>query len=160
MKEFFKENIIRILCLMFVSLLLVSGCRILTYRVFKTASFENLIDLNDRVRCAESLGWYVDKSSETVKSIYIPNEKTKEFIEYNEMQKLCGFDLLPYMGKGANVYTYRITNFPYSSSVNAFLNLIIYDEKLIGGDCDVLEFDDLYLPVSFKKTDAYISGVE
>ena len=130
------------------------------YRFFETASFENLKDINDRIRCAASLGWEVDKSTEAVKSIYIPNEKTKEFIEYNEMQKLCGFDLLPYMGKGALCYTYRITNFPYSSPVNAFLNLIIYDEKMIGGDCDVLEFDDLYLPVSSKKANAYISGVE
>lgn len=160
MKEFFKENIIKILSLVFVSLLLIAGCRILTYRFFETASFENLKDLNDRVRCAHVLGWEVDKSSETVKSIYIPDEKTKEFIEYNEMQKECGFDLLPYMGKGAIVYTYRITNFPFDTPVNAFLNLIIYDEKLIGGDCDVLEFDDLYLPVSFKKADAYISRVE
>lgn len=160
MKEFFKENIIRILSLLFVSLLLVLGFRIIMYRFFETASFENLIDTNDRVRCAHVLGWEVDRTSETVKSIYIPNEKTKEFIEYNEMQKVCGFDLLPYMGKGALCYTYRITNFPFDTTVNAFLNLIIYDEKMIGGDCDVLEFDDLYLPVSFKKADAYISGVE
>jgi hypothetical protein len=76
------------------------------------------------------------------------------------MQNECGFDLFPYMGKGALCYTYRITNFPFDNTVNAFLNLIIYDEKLIGGDCDVEEFDDLYLPVSFKKVNAYISGVE
>lgn len=160
MKEFFKENIIRILSMLLVSLLLIAGCRIIMYRFFETASFENLIDTNDRVRCARSLGWEVDRTSETVKSIYIPNEKTKEFIEYNEMQNECGFDLLPYMGKGALCYTYRITNFPFDNTVNAFLNLIIYDEKLIGGDCDVEEFDDLYLPVSFKKTDAYITRVE
>lgn len=160
MKEFFKENIIRILSILFVSILLISGCRILMYRFFKTASFENLTDTNDRVRCARALGWEVDKSTEAVKSIYIPNEKTKEFIEYNEMQNECGFDIFPYMGKGALCYTYRITNFPFDNTVNAFLNLIIYDEKLIGGDCDVEEFDDLYLPVSFKKVNAYISGVE
>lgn len=160
MKEFLKENIIRILSLLFISILLISGCRILSYSFLKTASFENLKDLNDRVRCAQTLGWNVDRTSETVKSIYIPNEKTKEFVEYNEMQKMCGFDLLPYMGKGALLYTYRITNFPKNTPVNAFLNLIIYDEKMIGGDCDVLEFDDLYLPVLFEKTDAYVSGVE
>ena len=160
MKEFFKENIIRMLSLLFASLVLIAGCRIIMYRFFETASFENLIDTNDRVRCAKSLGWEIDTTSETVKSVYIPNEKTKEFIEYNEMQNECGFDLSSYMGKGADVYTYRIENFPYSSPVNAFLNLIIYDEKLIGGDCDVLEFDDLYLPVSFKKADAYITRVE
>lgn len=160
MKEFFKENFKRILLLVFLSLFLIVGSRILGSKIVKSASFENLEDLGDRIRCADALGWRVDKSSETVESVYIPNEESKDFLAYNEMQKRCGFNLLPYMGKGARYYTYRIENFPYSSPVNAFLNLIICDEKLIGGDCNVLEFDDLYLPVSFEKTDAYISGVE
>lgn len=157
MKEFIKENITKILCLVFVSLLLIFGSRILINEFFKTASCENLENINDRVRCVRSLGWQVDKSSETIKTIYIPNEKTTEFSEYNEMQKMCGFDLLPYMGKGALCYTYRILNFPSDTPVNAFLNLIIYDGKLIGGDCDVLEYDDLYLPIRLNKSDTDIS---
>lgn len=151
MKEFIKENIIRLLCLIFASLLLIFGGQVLKKEFFKTASFENLNDLNDRLRCARALGWEVDKTSETIKSIYIPNEITKEFAEYNKMQNDCGFDLLPYMGKGARLYTYRILNFPNDTLVNAFLNLIIYDGKMIGGDCDVLEYDDLYLPVKRTK---------
>lgn len=151
MKEFVKENIIRLLCLALASLLLIFGAQVLKGEFTKTASFENLDDLNDRVRCAKSLGWNVDKTSETVRVVYIPNEASKEFNEYNEMQNECGFDLLPYMGKGAHLYTYRILNFPSETSVNAFLNLIIYDCKMIGGDCDVLEYDDLYLPVKRAK---------
>ncbi|MBQ3181850.1 MAG: DUF4830 domain-containing protein [Clostridia bacterium] len=151
MKEFVKENLIQILLLIFASLLLIFGGQVLKGEFFKTANFENLEDINDRVRCAKSLGWYVDKTSETKRSVYIPNEETEEFNEYNEMQKMCGFDLVPYMGKGAHLYTYRILNFPSDTSVNAFLNLIIYDGKMIGGDCDVLEYDDLYLPVKRAK---------
>jgi len=151
MKEFVKENIIRLLCLALASLLLILGAQVLKGEFTKTASFENLDDLNDRVRCAESLGWNVDKTSETVRAVYIPNEETEEFKQYNEMQKSSGFDLLPYMGKGALCYTYRILNFPSETAVNAFLNLIIYDGKMIGGDCDVLEYDDLYLPVKRTK---------
>ncbi len=151
MKEFVKENIIRLLCLGLASLLLIFGAQVLKGEFLKTASFENLKDPNDRVRCAASLGWNVDKTSETVRAVYIPNEASIEFNEYNEMQKSSGFDLVPYMGKGAHLYTYRILNFPSDISVNAFLNLIIYDGKMIGGDCDVLEYDDLYLPVKRTK---------
>lgn len=157
MKDFFKENYIPILVLILSSLLLVFGAQVLTNEFFKTASYENLETIDDRIRCAKYLGWQVDKSSETVKSVYIPNTETVEFNEYNVMQKMCGFDLSLYMGKGAMCYTYRILNFPSEFSVNAFLNLIIYDGKMIGGDCEVLEYDDLYLPVKLSKTNADIS---
>ena len=157
MKEFIKENYVRILVLILVSLLLIFVSQILIKEFLQTASFENLESIEDRVRCAKSLNWEVDKSSETVKYVYIPSVLSDEFNSYNEMQKMCGFDLLPYMGKGAVCYTYRITNFPSETPVNAFLNLIIYDGKMIGGDCDVLEYDDLYLPVKLDKTNADIS---
>ncbi len=160
MREFLKENYIHILTLLAISLLLVFGGRVVIGEFNKSASFKNLDNINDRVRCAKRLGWEVDKSSETATTVYIPKETTKEFAEYNEMQKMCGFDLLEYMGKGATRYTYRILNFPSETPVNAFLNLIIYDDKMIGGDCEVEEYDDLYLPVILGKTDADISGIE
>lgn len=153
MKEFLKENRTRIIYIVILSVVFVFGCRVVTKQFIKTANLYNLDDTGDRVRCAEYLGWSVDKSSETVKKIYIPDKETAEFNEYNKMQKECGFDLCPYMGKGALLYTYKIENTGY----NAFLNLIIYEGKMIGGDCNILEFDDLFLPVLFSKTDAYIS---
>lgn len=160
MREFLKENYIRILALVLASLLLIFGGQILISEFYKTASFENLKNVDDRVRCARSLGWEIDKTSESVKNVYIPKELTSEFLEYNEMQKMCGFDLTQHMGKGALIYTYRITNFPSSTPVNAFLNLIIYNDKMIGGDCDVLEYDEIYLPVILQKSDTDISRVK
>ncbi len=157
MQEFLKENIIHILSLLLASLLLVFGGQIVKNKFLQTAAYENLETLDDRIRCAEYLGWKVDKTSETSRNVYIPNENTAEFNQYNEMQKLSGFDLSLYMGKGAVCYTYRILNFPSQNEVNAFLNIIIYDGKMIGGDCEVLEYDELYLPVKLHKTDADIS---
>ena len=151
MREFIKENIIHILILIFISLLFILGGQILTHKFQKTAYYENLTTLDDRVRCANSLGWEIDKTSESIRSVYIPKDNTKEFLEYNKMQKSCGFNLEHYMGKGATCYTYRILNFPSENEVNAFLNIIIYNDKMIGGDCEVLEYDDLYLPVKLTK---------
>ena len=157
MKNFFKENCIYILSLVLVSLLLIFLGQVMLYKFHQTASYENLKTVNDRVRCAKALGWQVDKASETVKTVYIPQEFTKEIEEYNEMQKRCGFDLSLYKGTGAQVYTYRILNYPSTEPVNAFLNIIIYNDKMIGGDCEVEEFDDLYLPVRRMEADAHIS---
>lgn len=151
MRDFIKENILHILVLIFVSLLLVLCGQIFTQKFHKTACYENLVTIEDRARCAVALGWEVDKTSESLKAVYIPKDNTPEFSEYNEMQKNCGFDLMSYRGKGATLYTYRILNFPSENDVNAFLNIIVYDEKMIGGDVEVLEYDDLYLPVRLSK---------
>ena len=156
MKEFFKENIIQILVLILFSMILIFGIRIISAQFYEVSSFENLKSTQDRIRCAESLGWNVDKGSETVRTVFIPNENSDEFAIYNDMQKLCGFDLEPYMGKSAEVYTYRILDFPSTAPVNAFLNIIVSDEKLIGGDCIVDEYDELYLPLI--KPDADIAA--
>ncbi len=156
MRDFFKENMLHILSLILVSLLLILGGQIFAHKFQKNAFYENLTTVDDRVRCAKALGWEVDKTSESVKSVYIPKDNTAEFSEYNQMQKSCGFDLLPYIGKGADCYTYRILNFPAENEVNAFLNIIIYNDKMIGGDCEVLEYDELYLPVRLAKFNADI----
>lgn len=156
MKDFLKENIVYILLLILFSLLLILGGQIVMHKFYKTAAYENLETVKDRIRCTKALGWEVDKGSETVKAVYIPNENSVEFSEYNKMQQMCGFDLSPYMGKGAIVYTYRILNFESDSPVNAFLNIIVYNGKMIGGDCEVAEYHDLYLPVISGKANANI----
>lgn len=157
MKEFIKENIIYILILLLFSLFLILWSQIIRVEFQEVSNFDNLHALSDRVRCAESLGWQVDEKSETTKKLYLDKTPTTDFLKYNDVQKMCGFDLLPYLGKGVTVYTYRILNFPSETSVNAFLNIIIYKNKMIGGDCTVEEYDDLYLPVKLPKTDTDIS---
>jgi len=160
MKEFLKENIVQILFLFFLSLVLIFGVQIISARFYMTANFENIENIGDRIRCTRALGWQVDKNSETVRNIFIPAEITQEFSKYNEIQKLCGFDLSNYTGKGAQVYTYRILNFFQNKNVNAFLNMIIRDGKMIGGDCTVEEYSELHLPVRLVEPDTYITAGE
>lgn len=157
MKKFFKENIIYILLLILFSLLLIFWAQIMVGQFHAEGNFKNLENTDDRIRCAESLGWQVDKASETKRQVYIPEKLTSEFLEYNKFQKMCGFDLMPYLGKGVTVYTYRILNFPDDNPVNAFLNIITYQNQMIGGDCTVDEYDDMYLPVKLSKPDTYVS---
>lgn len=151
MKKFISENIVYILLIILFSLVVIFWGRIIV-KEFKTEKNQNnLTELSDRIRCAESFGWEVDKASETKTLHYIPKEITDEFLQYNEMQKSCGFELMPFIGKGVTVYTYRILNFPHSTPVNAYLNIITYNDRMVGGDCVVDEFDDLYLPVCYQR---------
>ncbi len=160
MKRFLKENLIYILLILLFSLILIFWAQIMRAEFRVVANFNNLETVSDRVRCAESLGWQVDTASETKRQLYIDQTPTPDFLEYNEFQRMCGFDLMPYLGKGVTVYTYRILNFPSQTPVNAFLNLIFYKNQMIGGDCMVDEYDDLYLPVKLPKLDTYITGAE
>lgn len=151
MKKFISENIIYILLIILFSLVVIFWGRIIVAEFKTEKNHNNLTELSDRIRCAESFGWEVDKASETKTSHYIPSEMNDEFLRYNEMQKSCGFDLVPYLGKGVTVYTYRILNFPHETPVNAYLNIITYNDRMIGGDCVVDEFDDLYLSVCYQR---------
>ena len=86
MKSFLKENIIYILLLVFLSLLLIFWGQVII-REFNTQTYyENLTTLDDRIRCVKSLGWEVDKTSETMKKTYIPDEMSEELFSYNEMR--------------------------------------------------------------------------
>ena len=87
----------------------------------------------ERADYLSSLGWEFD--TEQQKKIIIPAQFNKVYENYNEIQRAQGFDLSPYKGKSATVYTYAITNYKDNDKVIA--NLIVCDGKLIGSDlCD------------------------
>lgn len=81
-----------------------------------------------------SLGFETDIVEEQ-KDIIIPKEFNEVYTKYNEVQKQQGFDLEPYKGKAAVIYTYKILN--YEKGENVVANLIVCEDKLIGADlCD------------------------
>ncbi|MBQ9517832.1 MAG: DUF4830 domain-containing protein [Eubacterium sp.] len=80
-----------------------------------------------------SLGWEFNSSAE--KDITIPSSFNQVYENYNALQKENGFDLTPYKGKAATIYTYNITN--YKGNEKVIANLIVCDGKLIAADlCD------------------------
>ena len=80
-----------------------------------------------------SLGWEFDSSTE--KDITIPSTFNQVYENYNALQKEHGFDLEPYKGKPATIFTYNITN--YKDNKKVIANLLVCDGKLIGADlCD------------------------
>ena len=59
---------------------------------------------------------------------------------YNQVQKAQGCDLSKYGGKKCKRYTYVVKNYP-DHPENVRANLLVYKNKLIGGDICSLELD-------------------
>ena len=86
-------------------------------------------------RCAllSECGWEVENEPVEFIEVRIPEEFDGVYTEYNEIQKRQKMDLLKYAGKRALRYTYKVKNHP-SGEEGIVANLIVYKDKLIGGD--------------------------
>lgn len=89
-----------------------------------------------RVGYIEGLGIAVDDAAATSKEIVIPENFSEVYYEYNRLQKTAGFDLLPYRGKSATVYTY-----PSADGGEMAVNIIVSDKLIIGGDISSVRID-------------------
>ena len=123
MKRFFKENFNQILVIILIGLVFIFWARILVGEFAASAATTGLFTTKDRLRCVEYYGWEVDPTSETEETIYIPQVFDAVYERYNRLQKMSGFDLTLYSGKGVKRYTYRVLNFPGASDAEAFINL-------------------------------------
>ncbi len=153
MKEFFKKNILTILFLLLAGLLFVLWGRLTLAEFSKTVMTENLYTTKDRVESLNAFGWQVDETSETEEKVYIPKLFDAVWERYNEIQKMSGFNLLPYAGESAVRYTYRAKNFPGMEEAEVFVNILIYKDTLIGGDCMTVALGGFMLPLDIRKLD-------
>ena len=86
-----------------------------------------------RVAFLNSYNWQVDADSEQNKKITIPTEFDNVYTAYNNIQKAQGFDLYDYKGKVVTLYTLKINNYP-NDSKHVFASILVYKNKIIGGD--------------------------
>ena len=81
----------------------------------------------DRIAFMEKYGVRVDEASESEEKFRMPADFDRVILGYNELQKRQGLDLSKYKGKSVTVYSYPI-------SENRVVHLIVYKNKIIGGD--------------------------
>lgn len=92
-----------------------------------------------RVEFARSFGWEVEEEPSEMIEVIIPQEFDQVYQEYNAIQKKQGMDLSDYAGKRVKRYTFTITNYP-GGLENVQINILIYKNKIIGGDvCSLAE---------------------
>lgn len=94
----------------------------------------------DRVMFLQALGWEVDETPISEKTVVIPKEFSKIYETYNQLQLDQGYDLSEYGGLEAIIYTYTVTNYSgYTGNVVADLYVMNYE--VIGGDIHSLAID-------------------
>ncbi len=147
MKNFFKENYLHILLVTLLALLFVFWGRTVVREIKLNTNTQMLHTLEARLNCLKSYGWTVDEGSETRRDTAIPDPLDDVWEAYNALQTVCGFDLRKYQGKKVTCYTYIAQNFPYDVGAPVYINLLICDGNLIGGDCMTTALDGFMLPL-------------
>lgn len=86
-----------------------------------------------------SLGWEVREEPDEVREVVIPAEFDEVYNSYNSIQKKQGYDLTDYTGERVKRWTYTVLNYPeYEDEEFIKINILICDDKVIGGDvCSV-----------------------
>ena len=87
-----------------------------------------------RVEYLASCGYTVSPEPLRTQEVLIPKEFTEVYDQYNSLQQSQGFDLLKYRGKRVMQYVYAIENWPEENSDPVYATLLVYKNKLIGGD--------------------------
>lgn len=125
-----------------VALSVICACLILLVLVTVPPTDAQTVKQNDatvktneeRVDYLGTFGWTVSaEPSETVE-VVIPKDFDDTYKEYNVLQKSQGFDLSDYKGKTVTRYTYEITNYPTSTPDRVNVNILVYKNKVVGGD--------------------------
>ena len=134
-----KKN--TILCI-----IIIAAFIIVIISVFVSADAKSISAATDADRTAfiKTLGLTCREEPLSVRNVIIPAEFGEVYGAYNELQLSAGFDLSPYKGEDAIVYTYAVTNYPdpdggFYSDIRA--NLIVIGEKIVGGDISSAALD-------------------
>lgn len=96
----------------------------------------------ERISFISQLGLTVEETPSEIKEILIPCDFDQTYINYNEIQKQAGLNLDLYKGCTAKKWTYTVTNYPGYEGRNCIkVNLIVYRNRIIGGDICSVELD-------------------
>lgn len=90
-------------------------------------------DVEEAAAYLQTLGWEVDTETVQIQDTALPQYFDKTMDAYNELQIEQGFDLKEQAGKAITVYTFHVTNYPYSTD-EVYACLMTCKSRVIGGD--------------------------
>ena len=116
-----KKKLFIILCLLCVTFFVLTN-------FFSISAAGVGLSTNDkRIQYINTLGVTLTDYEYTKKEIVIPMEFDAVYSKYNSLQKEAGYNLERFCGKDVTVYTYTCEG-------DKVVNLIVFKDKLIGGD--------------------------
>jgi hypothetical protein len=106
----------------------------------------------ERIAFLKQYGCEVDENSAEVTEVIIPEEFDEVYSSYNDIQLAQGFDLTKYAGRRVKRWTYTVTNYPdYEGKLCIRANMLVLDNKVIGGDICSVELDGFMHGFEIKK---------
>ncbi len=104
----------------------------------------------DRLLFIKGLGYTVLSDEPTAKTVNIPEVFYDVYNNYNTLQQSAGYDLSLYKGCEVTIYTYSI-NPPSDYSGECVINIIVYNDRVIGGDVSSSALGGFMLPINNKS---------
>lgn len=101
----------------------------------------------DRLAFIKELGYSVANTQPNSKVVNIPEVFYDVYENYNNLQKTARYDLSTYKGCEVTIYTYNI-NPPQKRSGECVINLIVYNDRIIGGDVSSTALGGFMLPLT------------
>ena len=104
-----------------------------------------------RVSFIKSLGLEPDDSNAQSKTVTVPISFSAVYKNYNALQNQAGYDLKAYKGLSVTVYTYPVGRISADNNDEYYVNLMVYKNRVIGGDISSRNFYGEMLPLAVFK---------
>ena len=104
----------------------------------------------DRLIFISNSGYNVLSNEPSVKTVNIPEVFCDVYKNYNTIQKAAGYDLSLYKGCEVTIYTYKIDP-PSDYTGECVINIIVYNDRIIGGDVSSPALGGFMLPINNKS---------
>ena len=114
----------------------------------QVSTSEKVLDNEQRVNFINNLNIKILEEPVEVKEIIIPNKFSDVYEKYNQIQLLAGYDLKLYNGQKATLYKYAT---PEHNGDFIYVNLIILNGRIIGGDISSVKINGSILPLKEQK---------
>ena len=101
---------------------------------------------SDRLIFIKKAGYTVLSNEPISKAVVIPDVFYDVYENYNALQQSAGYDLSLYKGCEVTIYTYSV-NAPEGYSGECVVNLIVYKDRVIGGDVSSTALGGFMLPL-------------
>lgn len=105
-------------------------------------------DNEDRLEFVRSLGLEAAEQAVSVKETVIPIKFNDVYSRYNKLQLEAGYDLTKLSGETVTVYCYDVGELRGSPT---YVNLIIFMDRIVGGDISSAELSGFMLPLKEIK---------
>ena len=106
----------------------------------------NALTNADRLDYLKTAGYTVLCDKPAVKVVTIPQKFLDIYNNYNILQLTSGYDLSLYKGCEVTIYSYKI-DAPNGYSGECLANVIVYNNRIIGGDVSSVCLGEFMLPL-------------